>query len=141
MLRGEFQHNLDSKGRISLPAAFRRVLPEQLVVTVGLEDSLCIFTLEDHERWVDSFFTKYGGYSELEKEHRKLRRALTSSASPIEIDSAGRVMIPANLRAKAHLEKEVTIIGNNDRIELWDTESWNEYLADDVSLDDLLSSL
>ena len=126
---GEFHHKLDAKGRVSLPSDFRKSLPKNLKVTQAPKDTcLFVFAPEAFDAWVESIFSAKGGYDPSNLEHDRARRILNSRAADVEIDSAGRISISADLRSKAMLEKEVVIIGNSDHVEIWDAKRWDEFI-------------
>ena len=125
MFLGEFQHVLDPKGRVILPAAFRDGLAEGLVMTVGLDHCLTVHALDGWE-------TVVAGLRQLQTtdpRQRMFARAMTSSAHPDTVDRQGRVTIPARLRDYATLTKDITVVGADDRLELWDSARWETYRA------------
>ena len=129
-LLGEYQHKIDAKGRLSLPAKFRRVLPENLVVTVEPRGRcLYVFEPEDFSAWVESFFASEGGYNPRSKTHADLRTALRAGAMDATIDGAGRVNLSPLQRAAVGLEKDVVLIGNAGYFEIWDAKRWEEQKA------------
>jgi len=123
MFLGEYQHTLDAKGRLSLPSKFRSDMTGSLVVSKGIERCLYVQASEEYA----SFVAHLTEGSDFDPEYRKVRRFFTSGAVESELDSAGRVTVSLALREYAGLDKDVTIIGNGDRIELWDTEHWATY--------------
>ncbi len=138
-LVGEYHHKLDAKGRVSLPSSFRKVLDENLKVTLSPENEcLYVFEPDAFSAWVDSFFEDDGGYKSRSRRHVKLRRVLNSRARDIEVDSAGRINISADLRSDAGLDKEVVINGDTDHLEIWDAKRWDDFIGD-VDLSDLMS--
>lgn len=138
-LVGNFHHKLDAKGRVSLPANFRKVLPDRLKVTLSPEkECLYVFEPDAFGEWVDLFFKEDGGYNPRSRRHVKLRRVLNASARDAEIDAAGRINISADLRSDAGLDKEVVINGDTDHLEIWDAKRWDEFLGG-VDLADLMS--
>lgn len=134
-LIGEYRHKIDAKGRLALPASFRKVLSKDLyVVNVPADDPaeqcLYVFELEDLNDWITSFFVADGGYNPRNKKHVLLRRNLKALAKDTEIDGSGRITIPASIREKAGLEKEVAIIGNTGYFEIWDAKRWDDQKAE-----------
>lgn len=123
MFLGEYQHTLDAKGRLSLPAKFRNQMSGSYVVAKGLEGCLYVYSPEDYA----NFLAQLTASGDFDAKHRQVRRFFTAGAKEDELDSAGRVNVPANLRDYATLEREVTVIGNDDRIELWNSEAWAAY--------------
>ena len=120
MLIGEFEHNIDLKGRIIIPAKFREDLGASFIVTKGLDNCLFIYSKEE---W--SILEKNIRSLPMSKA-RDLQRFFFSGACEVEIDKQGRVLIPSNLRTYADLEKEVVVIGASNRAELWNKELWEK---------------
>jgi MraZ protein len=123
MFLGDHQHTLDAKGRVSLPAKFRAEMTGRLVVAKGLDECLYVYPTEEYQRFVADLLTG----SDFDPRKRQLRRFFTSGAVETELDSAGRVSLPANLREYAGLTKEIAVTGNGNRIEIWDAEAWAAY--------------
>jgi MraZ protein len=123
MFLGEFRHALDAKGRLSLPAKWRVLMEGRLVVAKGLEGCLYVSSVEEYERFL-SRLTERGDF---DPKFRQVRRFFTSGAVEATCDAAGRITIPQMLREYAHLDREVAIIGNGERIEIWDAETWDAY--------------
>ena len=128
-LVGEFHHKLDAKGRVSMPSDFRKDLPKNLKVTQAPKETcLFVFQADAFDAWVDSIFESRGGYKPSNMDHVRARRLLNARATDVEIDSAGRINISADLRAKAELGKDVVITGNGDHVEIWDAKRWDEFV-------------
>ena len=123
MFLGEFQHTLDPKGRVILPSAFREELSEGLVMTVGLDNCLTVYSLPDWQRVAEGL----RNLRSTDRRERSFARMLTSSAHPETPDRQGRITIPARLRDYAHLTKDVTVVGADSRVELWNTTAWDAY--------------
>lgn len=123
MFLGEYQHTLDAKGRVSLPAKFRDETTGRLVVAKGLGGCLYVYPADTY----DGFVERLMGRDDFDPKFRQVRRFFTSGAVEATLDSAGRITIPPVLRDHAGLSKEVAVIGNGDRIELWDAEAWASY--------------
>jgi MraZ protein len=120
---GEFQHSLDPKGRVIFPAAFRERLQEGLVMTVGVDNCIAVHPQADWQRVIN-------GLRELRTTDRRERmfvRMMTSMAQPDALDKQGRVTIPSRLRSYAGLDRDVTVVGADTKIELWDTGRWETY--------------
>ena len=134
MLYGEYQHNLDAKGRVTIPAKFREDLGDKFYVCKGLDK--CLFVLSE-EGW-QKMMT---GISALPAaQSTKLQRFFFAGAAEAEPDKQGRVLLPQSLRDYAGLSKETTVIGTGTRAEIWDTEAWNAYMASQ-SDDDIRDAL
>ncbi len=126
-LFGEFRFKVDSKGRLALPAKFRKVLPRDLIVSLELEDKcLYVFDVSSFNEWVEDLFEdKFGGYNASNREHVKLRRKLKSRADGVEVDSAGRIILKPEMRKLVGIEKEVVVVGNSGYFEVWDAASYD----------------
>lgn len=125
MFMGEYQHNLDAKGRIIVPAKFRDGLGEKFVLTRGLDQCLFVYPLEEWK----ILENKLKQLPLTKKDARKFTRFFLSGASECEIDKQGRINIAAPLIEYAKLHKECVIIGVSNRIEIWSKEIWEEYFA------------
>ncbi|MGH3665677.1 MAG: division/cell wall cluster transcriptional repressor MraZ [Egibacteraceae bacterium] len=123
MFLGEFQHTLDPKGRVILPATFRAALKEGLVMTVGLDHCLTIHPAADWHRVVDGL----RNLRATDRRERMFARMITSSAHPETPDRQGRITIPVRLRDYASLGRDVTAVGADSRVELWDSGAWETY--------------
>lgn len=120
-LIGEYQHNLDTKGRVNFPAKLREALGAEFMLCKGLGDScLFVYSMEEWEKLSQKI------NSQPMAKAKKLQRFLFSGATMAEPDKQGRILIPQNLRAYANLEKDVVIVGAANRAEIWDLETWNE---------------
>lgn len=126
-LNGEFHFKVDGKGRVALPAKFRKVLSKDLVVTPELEGE-CVYVFEtpDFNEWVDKLFVdRFGEYKESDRQHVNLRRKLKARARDVEVDASGRIMLSPEVRAAVGIDKEVVIVGNTGRFEIWDAERYD----------------
>jgi len=126
MFLGDYQHTLDAKGRVSLPAKFRQDMTGKLVIAKGFEDCLYVYPAEEYGRFVE----RLTSIDDFDPRYRKVRRFFTSGAVETELDGAGRISVPPHLREYAHLVKDVAITGNGDRIEVWDAETWAGYAGE-----------
>lgn len=120
-LNGEYRFKVDAKGRMSLPAKFRKVLSDELVVVRELEDQcIYVFEVEDYEAWIDRLFEqRFGGFDETSRMHQSLRRQLKGRAMSVEVDASGRIGLPQEAREKAGIDKDVVVLGNTGRFEIW----------------------
>ena len=124
-LNGSYRFKTDAKGRVSLPAKFRKSLSDELVVACALTgDYLLVFDgQESFNAWVETIFVdKFGGYNSTNREQLLLRSALKGQAFDVQTDTAGRILLPAELRDKVGIQKEVVIVGNTGYFEVWDDE-------------------
>ncbi len=132
---GEFRYSIDSKGRLNIPAKFRKALPETsedtFVVTRGLDKNIIVYSL-DKWQTIEEELLKL---SPRLPEHRAYKRQTTRFATPLKFDSQGRVALPANLLEHAGIEKEVVIIGMVDEIEIWDPVVLKRYEENEFQLD------
>jgi len=123
---GEYQHSVDPKGRVIMPARFREELGLRFVLTKGLDHCLFGFTLAEWE----NLSRKLRTLPLASKDARAFTRFFFAGATECELDGQGRILIPAHLREYAKLEKELTIIGVSTRIEFWSKEQWGGYNED-----------
>ena len=123
MFMGEYQHTLDNKGRLILPAKIRDQLGDTFIATRGLDDCIFIYTLEE---WA-ALEGKLKQLSLVKPEARAFSRYIFSGAAELEGDKQGRVLLPPTLREYAKLEKDVVVIGVSTRVEIWNKETWNHY--------------
>lgn len=137
-LNGEFRFKADAKGRVSLPSKFRKVLPSDLVVTPDPDgEYLMVFTNSGFNAWVSELIEDvFGKFKSNDRQQLKARRQLKARADSVQIDTAGRIMVPADQLETAGIEKDVVIVGNTGYFELWDAK---RYEADSEEFD--LSSL
>lgn len=125
MFIGEYEHNLDEKNRISLPKAFRGSFGKKLVMTRGLDNCLFAYPKGSWEKVA----AKLQELSFAQADTRGFNRFILSGASEVEVDGAGRVLIPEHQRVFAGLKKKVVFAGVSDRVELWDLDRWTTYKA------------
>lgn len=137
MLIGEFEHSLDAKGRLIMPAKLRETIGDKFVVTKGLDGCLFAFSLME---WAN-FEEKLKSLPLSNRSSREFTRFFLSGATECEIDKQGRFLIPTNLRESANLQKEVVIIGVGTRIEIWDKEKWNSYNNENISVEDIAENM
>ncbi len=136
MLIGEYEHSLDVKGRVIMPAKLRQDMGEKFIVTKGLDG--CLFAFSQQE-WLN-FETKLKALPLSDKNARNFVRFFLSGATECELDKQGRFLIPNNLRNAANLEKEIVIIGVGTRLEIWNKNSW-EKCDDDISADEIAENM
>ena len=127
MLLGSYDHTIDDKNRLTLPAKFREAFTDGVVITRGLDGCLFAYRRADWDRLVES---RLSPLDPLSPETRRLERFFYSGASEAELDKQGRVMLPAPLIEHAKLGKEVVVAGVNDRLEIWDRAAWRTELAE-----------
>lgn len=120
MLMGEFQHNIDAKGRIIIPAKLREDLGAKFVITRGLDGCVFGYPLDNWEKIQE----KLKQLPLAKKEARAFTRFFYSAAAEAEIDKQGRINIPSTLVDYANLEKECLVLGVSDRIEIWSKAKW-----------------
>ena len=126
MFIGEYQHNLDAKGRIVVPGRFREELHESFILARGLDGCLSIYSLK---QW-DKMFEEIDKLHTTKKAARQYIRMLTSTASECTLDNQGRIQIPSFLAKPVNIAKECVVIGANDHIEIWDKATWDNYYLD-----------
>ncbi len=122
---GEYHHNIDEKGRIVIPTKFREILQSEFVIVRGLEKCLYVYSMKDWQNLVEKLNT----LSFTKKDARTFIRSFFSGATVCEFDRQGRTSIASSLVSYAGLSKECVIIGANDRMEIWDKDTWEQYLS------------
>ena len=122
MFMGEYNHIIDAKGHLIIPARFRELLGEEFILTKGLDGCLSIYPMDAWE----AFETKLRALPLTNKNARTFTRFFVAGATNCELDRQGRILVPQTLREFAGLEKEVVLTGNLDRIEIWSKEKWSE---------------
>lgn len=127
MFIGEYQHSIDSKGRIIIPSKFRNDLGDHFVVTKGLDGCLFVYSLEEWK----VFENKLSTLPLTSKDARAFVRFFFAGATECEFDKQGRIVIPSTLRQYAQIKKEAVIIGVSNRLEIWSKEHWVDYNNDD----------
>jgi MraZ protein len=127
MLLGEYEHTLDDKNRLTLPARFRQAFVGGIVVTRGMDGCLFAYTSDAWERMVEGSLATL---NPLSKEGRRMQRFFFSGAAETELDKQGRVGIPAALLEHAKLGRDVVVAGVHDHLEIWDRATWRRELAE-----------
>ena len=117
-MTGEYQHSLDNKGRLFIPAKLRDELGEVFYITLSMERCLCAYSGE-------SWAVLSERVNAMPYVKQRKMRPLFAHAARCELDNQGRALIPQNLREYAGLEKDVTVVGCNNHAELWDSDSWH----------------
>lgn len=126
----EYESKLDSKGRLVLPARIKSQLPEgggELVIRRGFESCLIVYPMVEFKK----VFSKISGLNEFNEEYRKLQRNFLAGVVTVELDSNGRFLIPRNMLAYASIEKEVTLVGIGNKVELWNPSLYAKHLIQD----------
>ena len=123
MFMGEFQHTIDSKGRLTMPAKFREDLGTKFIVTRGLDG--CLFGYPQTQ-WAQ-LEEKLAEMPLAKKDARTFVRFFYSAATECEIDKQGRINIPNSLKTHANLDKNCVVIGVSNRIEIWDEARWQDF--------------
>ena len=121
-MTGEYQHSLDNKGRLFIPAKLRDELGEVFFITLSMDRCLCAYSAENWKIFSDKV-------SAMPFVKQRKMRPLFAHAARCELDSQGRALIPQNLREYAGLVKSVTVVVCNNHAELWDSDAWNAIFA------------
>ena len=123
MFIGEYQHNIDDKGRLAIPTKFRLDLANGAVVTRGLDNCLFLYGLKEWEKLAD----KLASLPISQSKSRAFSRLMLAGAMDVKLDSQGRIVLPDYLRKFCGMKKKVVITGLYNRLEIWDEEQWNKY--------------
>ena len=123
MFIGEYQHNLDEKGRLAVPKKFRADLNKGAIVTKGLDNCLFLYTKSEWKNLAD----KLANLPFSQSNTRAFARLMLAGAMDVDIDKQGRIILPEYLRTFAGLNKNIVVAGLYNRLELWDQKKWEEY--------------
>ncbi len=127
----EYECKLDAKGRIVLPARIKAQLPEnggsELVIRRGFEQCLILYPMVEFKK----VFSKISGLSEFNEEYRKLQRNFFSGTATVEMDNAGRFLIPKNMLTYAQFEKDLILVGMGNKVEIWNPTLYEKHLIHD----------
>ena len=125
MFLGQFQHNLDDKGRLMIPARVRELLAAGAFITQGFDKCLMVMT----DVYFKEVYDRISAMNLADPMARLLRRLILSNAYPVEADKVGRILIPQNLRQVITLESEAIVAGQGEYFEVWTPAAWNEQMA------------
>ena len=129
-LKGKASAMTDTKGRVALPAKYRKLLPGDLVLTKAPDNvfpALVLFTAAGFEEWMDEVLASKGGYRANDKSHDDVIVKYYENAEDVKVDGAGRILIPAELRDYARIEKDVIFSGARDHLIVRSLSVWTEY--------------
>ena len=124
LFMGEYQHSVDTKGRLIIPAKFREELGDQAVITRGLDNCLFLFPQSEWKILEDKLKT----LPLTKADARQFVRFFFSGATECELDKQGRIAVPLNLRTYGDIDKDVTVIGVSNRVEIWSKARWDIYM-------------
>lgn len=137
MFIGEYQHSLDAKNRIIIPAKLRDGLGDKFVITKGLDGCLYAYPIDEWRNLEE----KLKKLPLTNKDARTFVRFFFSGATEVETDKQGRGLIPANLKEYASIEKDIVSIGALTRVEIWSKEKWDEYNDANVDFDSIAEKM
>ena len=138
MLIGQYEHTIDAKKRLALPAKFRGELGDKVVVTKGVENCLVVYTEKEFLKMSE----KLSNLTLTQPEARSFTRTMLAGAMEVELDKLGRVLVPDYLKKYAGLNKNVVICGLSNRLEIWDLENWNAWTKEaEKGVSDVVSKL
>src|SRR3989338_3268436 len=123
MFLGEYQHSIDEKNRVAIPVKFRAALRAGAVITKGLDECLFLYPKVSWKAWAD----KLAGLPISQSKSRAFSRMMLGGAMEVQLDGQGRIVLPDYLKQYAGLGKRLIVAGLNDRLELWDTDRWQQY--------------
>jgi MraZ protein len=129
----EYESKLDAKGRLVLPSRIKAQLPEgdvqELVIRRGFEPCLIVYPMVEFKK----VFSKISGLNEFNEEYRKLQRNFLSGVVTVELDNNGRFLVPKNMLSYAQIEKDVTLVGTGNKVEIWNPSIYEKHLIQDPS--------
>ena len=133
MLFGGYQHNIDKKGRVFIPAKLREELGSGFMICRGIygKRCLCVYSAEEWDKLVEKIGTLPSTKSSA------VKRFLYDGAFSVDFDSQGRILIPPVLREYANLQKDVVLVGVLSRVEIWDKDRWQENTYDEDEMDEI----
>ena len=136
MLMGEYNHTIDAKGRLIVPAKFREVLGDEFVVTKGLDNCLFVYPNDEWQKFEEKLQT----LPLTNKNARQFTRFFL--AGSVEVDKHGRILLPSVLREFAGLEKDVVLVGVASRIEIWSKDRWLQSISTyDDDMDEVVANM
>jgi MraZ protein len=121
MFLGQFQHNLDEKGRLMIPARYRELLAAGAFITQGFDKCLMVMT----DAYFAQVYDRINSMNLADPTARLLRRLILSNAYAVEADKVGRILVPGNLRQVLELNGEAIVAGQGDYFEVWNPADWN----------------
>ena len=131
LFTGEYECKLDAKGRLVLPAKIKARLPEssgnQVVVMQGMEPCLVLYSAVEYKK----IYSRIASLNEFNPEFRQLQRNFFRRVAEIDLDSAGRLLVPKPMIKYANLEKEIVLVGMGNRVEIWNTGQYEDFLIED----------
>lgn len=136
MFMGEYNHIIDTKGRLIIPSKFREILGDEFVVTKGFDGCLLIY---DAKGW-SAFEESLKALPSNKKEARELIRHFLAGAAEVEVDKQGRILLPSVLRDYAKITKDIILVGVGDKIEIWDKEKY-EKISADVNIEEIAEKI
>ena len=138
MLIGQYEYTIDNKKRLALPAKFRGELGDKVIITKGIEKCLVVYTEKEFKIVSD----KISNLTISQAEARSFTRTMLAGAMEVNLDKLGRVLIPDYLKKYAGLKKNVIVCGLSNRLEMWDSEEWEEYTKKaEKGVDQIVSKL
>lgn len=137
MFMSEYNHTIDAKGRLIIPAKFRDDLGQEFVVTKGMDGCLFVYANDD---WIAFEKTLRELPRLTVKQTRTFSRHFMAGAAQVELDKQGRILVPPHLREFAALEKDVVLVGVGDRVEIWSKENWDA-ANEAVDMDEIAAAM
>jgi MraZ protein len=138
MLIGQYEHTIDAKKRLALPAKFRGELGDKIIITRGIEGCLAVYTESEWKIMSDKLATLTISQSEA----RSFTRMILAGAMEVSLDKLGRILVPDYLKEYANLKKNVIVCGLSNRLEIWDAYKWEIYKKEaEKGVDEIVSKL
>ncbi|MBM3124770.1 MAG: division/cell wall cluster transcriptional repressor MraZ [Chloroflexi bacterium] len=124
MFLGQYQHNIDDKGRLMIPARYRELLESGAFITQGFDKCLMVMT----EPYFKQVYDRLETMNLTDPSARLLRRLILANAYPVEVDKVGRILMPQNLRSFLKVDGEVVLAGQGEYFEVWKPQDWNDQM-------------
>ena len=135
MLIGRYDQNIDAKGRVNIPSKFRADLGETFVVAIGKEKCVHVYPRNEWDKYVERI------NQQPPKIATMIMRHLSNTMMECSLDTQGRAVIPPKIREYAQLEKEIVVLGQNSKVEIWNLDNWNSYKEEAIDTEEIYDLL
>lgn len=138
MLLGTYHHSLDTKNRLTLPSKLRNKFANTVMVTLGVDGCIELRTPENFS----NYSTQLSSWGSMREKARAVQRMISANTFELQVDNSSRILIPSVLLQYAKINKDISIVGVNDKLEIWDSQIYNQKFEKDIPLlSDLMEEL